>query len=311
MNNLPDNHARKIQNVDIAVCTWNRASLLARTLESFSKLIVPDEITIQFLIVDNNSEDETEKVIRDFCELQTGSGRSVVSLKEPKQGHTFSRNCAVGHAESDLMVWTDDDVTVEQHWVAKYVDAANLAPDTIFWGAEIAPEFENKPKWIGENWEILKGCFAVREFEGELELGENRLPYGANFAIRTSVQKEFLYDQELGRRGDEVLGEDELDLFRRLLKAGYRGNWVPVNSVRHFIPKERSTEEYVYEYFVGQGRALVAKGEPWHEDVKKLASESKTEYRNYKLKRLVAGSKVWVSHLVRSALAHGQAEALR
>ena len=76
----------------------------------------------------------------------------------------------------------------------------------------------------------------------------------------------------MGRRESEVLREYELDLFRRLLKQGHRGQWVPGNSLRHYIPKERSSEEYVYAYFVGQGRALVAKGQPWHDDAEELAS---------------------------------------
>ena len=300
-----------IRSVDVAVCTWNRSSLLERTLESFANLIAPGEIGLRILIVDNNSTDNTQQVIAEFCSSQFAEQHKVVALKEPKQGHTFSRNCAVQKADSDLMIWTDDDVYVEPDWVAKYVEAANQNPDTSFWGGEIEPEFEEKPKWITENWNMLKGCFAVREFRGELELGGKRLPYGANFAIRTAVQKEFLYDVDLGRRENEVLGEDELDLFRRLLRQGHRGQYVPSNSLRHYIPKDRSTEEYVYDYFVGQGRALVAKGEPWHDEVKKLTSESKSEYRKYKMKRLVSGSEVWVSHMLRSALAHGQAEAMQ
>lgn len=301
-----------IQSIELVVCTWNRAELLAKTLESFAQLQVPTGLKLGVLIVDNNSTDHTPQVVKSFCESGFAQSHSVVALKETSQGHTFSRNRAIAHAGSDLMIWTDDDVKVPTNWVENYVEAANREPGVSFLGGEIKPEFEGgKSKWIDENWKILKGCFAVREFDGDLELDKTRLPYGANFAIRTSVQKEFLYDQELGRRGDKVLGEDELDLFRRLLKAGHRAHWVPGISVLHFIPQDRSTETYVYDYFVGQGRALVAKDQPWHRDVEKLVAESKSEHRKYKLKRLVSRSNVWVSHLVRSGLAQGQAEALR
>lgn len=285
--------------------------LLRQTLDSFSRLEIADSLSLRVLIVDNNSTDSTPDVIQSFCGSSFGQSHAVVPLTESRQGHTYSRNRVIESADSDLMIWTDDDVLVMPDWVSNYVSSANENPEVTFFGGAIEPKFESKtPAWISDNWEILKGCFAERTFSGELELDETRLPFGANFAIRTAVQKEFQFDCELGRRGDEVLGEDELDLFRRLLAKGHRGQWVSGVSLEHIIPKDRASEKYVYDYFVGQGRALVAKGIPWHSDVEKLQAESKSEHRKYKLKRLVSASHVWVSHLVRSALAQGQADAL-
>ncbi|MDG1873278.1 MAG: glycosyltransferase [Mariniblastus sp.] len=302
---------REIHKVDIAICTWNRSQLLADTLKSFSALNIDDAISLRILIVDNNSSDLTPDVIRSFCKSDFATRHTVVPLRETRQGHTYSRNCAINAADSDLIIWTDDDVNVESDWVQKYVQAANAFPDITFFGGVIKPRFKTKmPRWISENWESLKGCFAVREFAGELALNQSRLPYGANFAIRTELQKQFQFDHRLGRRGEEVLGEDELDLFRRLLAAAYRGQWVPGAALWHVIPEDRATEKYVFDYFVGQGRALVAKGEQWHSDIDLLNKESRSEYRKYKLRRWYRGTRVWVSHMLRSGLAQGQAEAM-
>jgi len=95
-----------------------------------------------------------------------------------------------------------------------------------------------------------------------------------------------------------------------LLDQGMRGQWVPEAGLTHVIPNSRANEKYVFDYFVGQGRALVAKGNPWHEDRELLIKEAKSEHQKYKLKRLISGPKVWVSHMLRSALAQGQAECL-
>lgn len=303
--------ANEVRKVDIAVCTWNRSNLLSGTLASFSELCVEPSVRLRIIIVDNNSTDSTPEVIREFQQSDFASSNPVVALTETRQGHTFSRNCAIDAADSDLVIWTDDDVEVPSDWVTKYVEAANQNPEITFWGGEIAPKFEGEmPKWIHENWDAVKGCFAIREFSGDLELDESRLPYGANFAIRTSVQQEHRFNESLGRRGEEVLGEDELDLFRRLLASGLRGQWVPDAGLTHFIPTSRASEKYVFDYFVGQGRALVAKGSPWHEDRALLIKEAKSERQKYKLKRLISGSQVWVSHMLRSALAQGQADSL-
>ncbi len=303
--------SRVITKVDIAICTWNRDSLLAQTLESVRQLQVPDAVALSVLIVDNNSIDRTPLVIEGFS-IAVAGRYSVVSLKESNQGHTFSRNTAIDAATGELMLWTDDDVVLAPDWLERYVAAAEAADNAVFWGGVIEPCFPaGRPEWIERNWETVKGCFAHRDLGVQpITFDPSRLPYGANFAIRTDIQKEFRYATELGRRGDVVLGEDELDLFRRLLAAGYSGNWVPGASVEHVIPADRATEKYVYDYFVGQGRALVAKGQPWNVDVTRLKSEARMEFVKYKLKRRLADSTTWISHLIRSALARGQSEAL-
>ena len=301
-----------INKVDIAVCTWNRPRLLKQTLDSFSRLVIPESISLRILVVDNNSANPTANVIKKFLASDFAKAHTVVPLFETQQGHTYSRNCAIDSADSDLMIWTDDDVIVWPGWVSSYVEAANANPKVTFFGGSIEPEFVSRPPdWITDNWEILKGCFAEKKFDASShELDESRLPFGANFAIRTSVQKEFQFNRELGRRGDKVLGEDELDLFRRLLAQGHRGQWVRGVALKHVIPEDRASEKYVYDYFVGQGQALVSKGMAWHADVDKLKAEAKSEHRSYKLKRFFSASNVWVSHMVRSALAQGQADAL-
>lgn len=301
-----------ITSVEIAICTWNRYWLLQRTLETVDRLLVPDGIELRLLLVDNASTDQTADCIQKFAQSDFASRHDVVALHEPQQGHTFSRNRAIENSQADLILWTDDDVLLPVDWVQKYVDAANHQAESTFWGSVIEPEFVGgKPKWMESTWEIVKGCFAARDLgENRVPFTANRLPYGANFAIRGETQRATPFATELGRRGDSVLGEDELDLMRRLLAQGHSGAWVPGNGVKHVIPADRATTQYLYGYFVGQGRALVESGRAWHNDVSKLRREAKTEKRYYWLKRYLTPPEVWVSHLVRSALAQGQADSL-
>ena len=302
----------EIKTVDIAICTWNRADLLERTLESVSKLSVPSDVQLGVVVVDNKSTDETQSIIGAFANSDFGKANRVVSAIEEQQGHTFARNRAIELCESDLIVWTDDDVLVHSDWIEKYVNAARQQTTVSFWGARIEPKFlGGKPKWIADNWDALSGCFAARDLgDDSVEFSADRLPYGANFAVRGEVQRANLFNPELGRRADAVLGEDELDLMRRMLAAGHRGQWVPGAVVEHLIPQDRATTKYVYDYFVGQGRNLVLKGEGWGTDADELKREARTEYRKFWWKRFHAGNQQWCSHLIRSALAIGQSQAI-
>src|SRR5271157_1710832 len=75
--------------VSVTICTWNRAAILDRTLESFRSLRVPDGVEWELLLVDNNCTDETPEVAR--CHAVHLPLRLLV---EPVQGVSIARNCA-------------------------------------------------------------------------------------------------------------------------------------------------------------------------------------------------------------------------
>ncbi len=298
----------KVERIDLVVCTWNRADQLKRMLDSVFRLIVPYDCSLRLVVVNNNSTDGTSSVLADISEHKFFNRHQLLVLDETQQGHTHARNKAVEHLDSDLVMWTDDDVCVDANWVASTVADADANRAIGFFGGKILARLEpRKPTWIAENWDLLKGCFAERDLgDQRLVFSESRLPYGANFALRTSIQKQFHFDSSLGRRGDEVLGEDELDLFRRMLKHGWEGRWNPDSVVDHVVDASRINEEYIRRYFVGQGRALVKKGEAWHADKRRLWWESLLHYLNFRFKRQFAASPAWLAQLIRSGLAEGQ-----
>ena len=296
-----------IQSVDIAICTWNRSALLAQTLESLAKLRIPSGIQWRVLVVDNRSTDDTQDTLEAYAEVLP-----LVILSEPEQGHTHARNRAAKASTAELVLWTDDDVIVEPCWLETYLSAAIRDSDIDFWGGKIEPFFPGgRAKWISENWTQLAGCFAARDLgEQAIELTAESLPYGANFAVRGDVQRKNLFNPDLGRRGGEVVGEDELEFLRRLLAKGHRGRWVPQSRLQHVIPAERASTEYVFNYFVGQGAMLVAKGTPWSKSRWKLRWQYLWHQFHSETGRWFRPSTAWFAHLARAGLALGQWQAL-
>ena len=299
---------RKTERVDLVICTWNRKEQLVLALASVFRMIVPYDLQLRLVVVNNGSTDGTEAYLEQVSSDRFFKRHELLVLNESQQGHTHARNRAIANLDSDLVMWTDDDVTVGSRWVQETVIFADAHPEAAFFGGKIMAHFEPAPPtWITENWPQLKGCFAERDLGDEvLTLSPNQLPYGANFAVRTSVQKQFLFDTELGRRGDEVLGEDELDVFRRWLSAGWQGLWNPKSTVDHRIDSTRINEEFIRRYFIGQGRAIVKKGEPWHDDARRMWWTSFGHYLRFRFQRHFAASPAWLAHLIRSGLAEGQ-----
>lgn len=289
-------------NVEIAICTWNRAELLGGTLASISRLVLPADVSLRVIVVNNGSTDDTDSVARSFSK-----SLDLQIEHEPQQGHTFARNRAIAVAAGQLLIWTDDDVVVDPHWVAAYANAARHS-QFDFWGGKILPSFlPQQPAWIAENWESLRGCFAFRDLgDVEVEFEPNRLPYGANFAIRTELQKRFPFNVRLGRRGPQVVGEDEIDMLQRVCSAGHRGQWVPASRLQHVITAERASFEYVHDYFVGQGRRIFQDGSGWSTNANRLWWQWRWQAFLFWLTRRYAKSPAYVAHLIRSGLAEGQ-----
>ena len=244
--------------VTVAVCTWNRASLLEKTLAKMRRLSIPSDVEWELLVVNNNCSDRSDEAI-----ARHASSLPLRRLFEAKQGLSHARNCAIEHAKGDLVLWTDDDVLVDENWLLEYVRAANRWPQAAFFGGTVDPWFEHEPpSWIKSNVDMLGGPFAVRRLGSEERVIEETglLPWGANMAMRTAAVGSERFSPALGRCRDGHLLGEEVDLLTRLIKKGHRGVWVGTARVSHFISANRLTKTYMWEYFRGAGRSRVRMG---------------------------------------------------
>ena len=76
--------------VTVAICTWNRAKLLDRTLTQMHQLRIPADVEWELLIVNNNCTDETDPII-----ARHETALPIRRLFEPNPGLSNARNCAV------------------------------------------------------------------------------------------------------------------------------------------------------------------------------------------------------------------------
>ena len=288
--------------ISIAICTWNRSRLLRKTLEQFRRIKTDDRFTWELIIVNNCSTDDTVEVINEFtAELP------IKSVYEPILGHARSRNHAINAADGDYLIWTDNDVLVSRDWLVAYFLAFIKEPEIVFFGGPILPEFESPcPAWIEATWEKCKGVYATRMLGDEpIDLTSQRLPYGANFAIRMDAQRNCLFDTALGRQGNDLLGGEEIQMLRKISTQGGRGRWVPDAKLKHVIPEERTTIEYVKRYFVGQGKINVVQKRQRKGKIGSLMS-SCFHSMCYRLKQKKCEPKVWVSHMINSSIYWGE-----
>ncbi len=233
-------------HVTVAICTWNRADLLDKTLRSLTKVIVPQGVSWKVVVANNNSTDHTAEILNCYTKLLP---LSQIFVSE--QGKSYALNEIVDRLQGDLVLWTDDDVRVDRNWIVSYVDAAKLCPEASFFGGYVIPCFlSDEPDWLRPNWKMLSSVYAARELGDQpFVFDRGSLPFGANMAVRVDLQKQYRYDPELGRRGELLLSGEETDLMQRWLTDGYVGRWVPESRIEHLITPDRVKLDHIRRYF--------------------------------------------------------------
>jgi glycosyltransferase involved in cell wall biosynthesis len=240
--------------VTVAICTWNRAALLDRTLAGMTHLRVPDGVEWELLVVNNNCSDDTDRVLSRYCQ-----SLPLRRVFESRQGLCHARNAAIREATGELLVWTDDDVLVDVAWLQEYLAAAALFPEAAFLGGTIEPWFESPPpRWVRRNLKVLEGPLVIRQLGMDIRaLSDEETPFGANMAFRTSVLRRFRFDTSIGHVGDRIRGGDETDVMERLRAGGFHGVWVGTARVRHYVPRSRMSVRYLAKWCrdAGSGQA--------------------------------------------------------
>lgn len=228
----------------VAICTWNRAALLDRTLAEFRNVTVPPGLEWEIVVVNNNCTDDTDAVI-----ARHTVALPLVRVFESKQGHCHARNAAVAVARGEFLIWTDDDVLVPTDWLVRYMDAEAKFPDAGVFGGPVRPWFGvTPPKWIADNIARFGTCWALVDHgPGVRPMTDGEYCHGANMAFRTELLRRYPFDPKYGRVGDKLTSGDDSDVVGRVRRDGYPGVWVGDAPVNHYLPAERLTAAYTYE----------------------------------------------------------------
>ena len=246
----------KSQKVTVAICTWNRAAALDRTLAEMRNLRIPEGVDWELLVVNNNCTDNTDAIL-----AKHARHLPLRRLFEPTLGLSNARNCAVAAATGALVLWTDDDVTVDPSWLENYVAAARDFPEAGYFGGAIEPGFEvTPPRWLRQNLNVFH-VYALIDLGRQtrpLKAGES--VFGANMAFRTEILRRFPFNPRLGVCGKGRVAGEEEDVIERAQQAGACGVWVGTSRVRHVIPPDRTTIGYLWKHFYGLGQTEARMG---------------------------------------------------
>jgi glycosyltransferase involved in cell wall biosynthesis len=236
----------------VLICTYNRADLLAETLDAIAK--TRTALTWEVAVVDNKSTDHTRSVVES---RQAHYPVPLRYLFEPRQGKSFALNTGIAAIQATIIAFTDDDVRVSDQWLQEGCAPMLSKPDIDYTGGPVRPIWDAPPPaWIDQTRSDLWGTLAILDYGPTPFVFEERarVPLGANMAVRrTLLDRVGNFDTNLGRIGNSLRGQEQAEFFCRSRIAGARGMYVPGMTVEHHVPAPRLTRRYFRRWWFMKG----------------------------------------------------------
>ena len=204
--------------LSVVVPTFNRAHSLGSTLKSL--LAQETDYPYEVIVVDNNSSDETESVVRVL--ERTMHGRLWYVFERP-QGLSAARNAGLTAARGEIIAFLDDDVIAPPTWAEALVEVYRAHPDAWGVGGKIIIHPPAVcPRWFDQTSPVFTAYLSG------VDLGDNTIRlkppfkiYGANFSVRRDVFSSVgVFKSQFGRIGACLLGYEETELCFRIHQAG-------------------------------------------------------------------------------------------
>lgn len=241
--------------VTVVMCTYNRCESLGKALESVAASQMPDPADWEVLVVDNNSKDRTREVTNEFCHLHPGRFRYIF---EPQQGLSNARNAGIREARGEVIAFMDDDETVAPTWLQNLTACLHDRKWAGAGGRVCPPENFLQPDWLTLDGGVMDSSGVLALFDAGTSSGKlEKPPFGANMAFRKSMFEKYGgFRPELGRCGDNLIGNEDTEFGGRLLAAGECLRYEPSAVVYHPVPKERLNKKYFLAWWFAYGRAI-------------------------------------------------------
>ena len=243
------------KRITAAFCTYNRSARLGRLIAAVraQRCLVPFDI----LVVDNNSSDNTQKVLADLA-AQDGAAMRVV--RETQQGIPYARNRAIEECLAsgvDYMLFMDDDELPGEGLLAGAVDALEREGAECAGGrVEIRFAPGQRPKWLSD--ELLGFLAEIDHGPEPIWIKDRSTPlWTANIAYRMEIfarDPALRFDYRYNRLGNGIGGGEDAILFRAMVDRGIRIRYRPDMVVEHYVDDWRLKRRYFLKLHFIAGR---------------------------------------------------------
>jgi glycosyltransferase involved in cell wall biosynthesis len=201
----------KLPKVSVIIPVFNGEKTLTECLASVTQ---QDFLDYEIIVVNNNSTDNTKKIIDSFLNKTD----KLVYVFESKQGRGSARNAGVDVARGEIIVMMDADCIAPLDWLSKIIQP-------ILAGKELVVSGFQKDA-IGNYWSNMRQEDDWRFIQSKIKDGYVDHLDTKNFAIKSSLLKKLRFNSQLP-------AYEDWDLFLRLKNEGIKIKFLPDLLVSH------------------------------------------------------------------------------
>jgi glycosyltransferase involved in cell wall biosynthesis len=238
-------------SISVVVATLDRPEGLRQCLHSLTEQTLPGPVEI--VVVDNHpASGITARVVAEFPH--------VILVNEPRRGLAYARNKGFIASTGQIVVTTDDDITMPPGWLEKLITPFTRPQVMAVTGNVLPLELDTRAQRLYEAYgglgrgaepQIADGTW-FRKFRTAVPTW--KLGATANAAFRAEIFSHpqiGLMDEALGPGMPSGVGEDTY-LFYKILKAGYTIVYEPNAFVWHQHRREMpELRRQLYDYSKG------------------------------------------------------------
>ena len=241
-----------MKKISIIVCTYNRNDYILKALNSLAQQTLPAD-QYEIIIVNNNSTDNTDALCQSF--LQEHRQQNFHYFIEKQQGLSYARNRGIAESSGDILVFMDDDAQADENYLKEICHFFETTPDAEACGGRIYPDFESKrPDWMSR---FLLPLTSTLDMGNKIKLFTGiKYPVGANMAFKKEVFQQYgIFNPDLGRKGNNLDGSEEKDIFLKIKKAKKKIYYLPFATIKHQVPDKRLTFDFFKRQAIGIGKS--------------------------------------------------------
>ncbi|MGB7441931.1 MAG: glycosyltransferase [Coleofasciculaceae cyanobacterium] len=240
-------------SVSVVVATFDRPNDLPKCL----RYLIQQETQrkVEIIVVDNHpASGVTPPIVAEFPDVKL--------VNESRQGLAYARNAGIAASTGDIIIATDDDVTLPPDWLEKLVAPFARADVVAVTGNTLPIELETKSQWLFENYGDGGLSRGFNRFEGNRDWFR-RWPHAvpawllgatANAAFRATIfhhPKIGMLHEPLGPGMPSGVGEDTY-CFYKVIKSGYTLVYEPTALAWHTHRRTMAAlRRQIYNYSKG------------------------------------------------------------
>ncbi|MEC9302826.1 MAG: glycosyltransferase [Bacteroidota bacterium] len=243
---MGQNNILRANGVSVIICCYNSANNIFKVLHHIE---LQKDITfpLEVIVVNNNSSDETETVVKRFIKE---TNLDIKLIFESNPGLMHARESGLRESRYEFIQFCDDDNLLSDNYIHTLYEFLNNDSSIGACGGKgIALIENNEPIWFKK----YSRAYAVGS---QLKHPQDSL-YGAGISIRYSALekiymkgfKSFL----TGRTGNVLLAGDDGELVLALMLSGYKLKASDDIYFHHIIPEGRLSKDYLMQLHEGFG----------------------------------------------------------